>query len=71
MIDVSQIRTEQRIFTDSWNLLKKHYSARTIEEWDSLHDDAYAIIKRYENMEQAGLAKGLVFAVMDEIDRRQ
>lgn len=71
MIDISRIRTEQRIFTDAWNLLKTHYDARTAQEWETLFDDVYIVIKRYEDTAQAGLARALAFAVIDEIDHRQ
>ena len=58
------------VFTDIWGLFKKHVGGqRSDAYWQNVTDDARALGKKYADTPQYQFAKGLIFAVLDELER--
>ena len=67
--------TEWRMFTNLWNLCKKHWEVREDDAyWETLVSDASIFIEAYKNDEKVGvIAKSLCMAVLsgfEDVARR-
>ena len=59
---------EFAIYADIWNFHKRYYKISDSDDyWEAVIDDANALYKKYDNSK---LAKSLVLAVMEELERK-
>lgn len=57
-----------RLFTDTWRLMKKHYSGKLSDEWcEMVIQEANLIAEKYDNHIFACRLIGLVLEEMDSI----
>ena len=61
-----------RLFTDSWRLMKKHYSGKLSDEWcEMVIQEANLIAERYSNHLFACRLLGLVLDELEQVVRKK
>lgn len=68
-VDVSQIKLEQSIFTDLWNLYKKYCHCETQADFDGLINESNKLSLKYKGTGLNSLFIQMQLAVINQIER--
>ena len=68
MVTAKQVPTEQRIFTDAWNMLKEFYGKSDDASWSAILRRCGEIAGTADTPAQQALAKGLLQTVANYLE---
>ena len=69
--DISEVKQEQSIFTDLWNIFKKYYHATTDEEWQQFVDETDNLYKtKYKDTEHESMFRDILTDITNQLERK-
>lgn len=67
-VSIDQIKQEQKIFTDTWNLYKKYANISTEKDWEEFIQEADSIINSHKGYHKKFL-KDMIMSVTNQLER--
>lgn len=68
---IDEVRTEQEIFTDLWNVFKKFYHATTDDEWQQFVNETDKMYKeKYKSKKDEELFRDVLSDIIKHLERR-
>ena len=68
---IEEVKAEQAIFTDLWNVFKKFYHATTDDEWQQFVNETDKMYKeKYKGKEHEQLFRDILSDIIKHLERR-
>lgn len=68
---IEEVKQEQAIFTDLWNIYKKYYNASTDQEWQQFVNETDNLYKtKYKGTDHEQLFRDILSDIIKQLERR-
>ena len=68
--NIEQIKTEQAIFTDLWNIYKKYANISTDDEWETfINETGRLFTEKYKGSDKEKLFREMLLAITNQLER--